>query len=99
MGKPEVQPLVAFILGRRQVFVFLLGGHAIPSLFTCLVSAHVVAFYEDRHNNIPCDKRKKDFVTPSVVWLIVFSVDLSVRQSRPRNVKAKGRTWCSHWTR
>lgn len=78
MGEPEVQSLVALILGGCQVLVFFLATHAIPCLFASLVSPDVIDFDEDCHHNVPRDKREKDFVALAIVGFIIRSIDLSI---------------------
>lgn len=93
VGKPEVQSLVSLILGCGQVVIFLLRTHVIPCLFALLVSPDIVALDKDGHNDIPCNKGKKNLVTPSVVGLVIRSVDLSFanHQSKIPHVQCQPR--------
>lgn len=76
VGKSEVQSFVALIFCCAQVMVFLLGAHSIPNFFTCLVSPCIVDLDEDSEHDVPCHNCKKNLVSPSVVGLIIRSVDL-----------------------
>lgn len=80
MGKSEVQSLVAFILSCFQVVVFLFGAQLVPDLFTGFVSPDIIAFNEDSHHSIPRNEGEKNFVTSSVVGLIICSIDLFKHQ-------------------
>ena len=93
VGKPEVQSLVSFVLGCRQVVVFLFRAHVIPCLFALLVSPDVVSFDKYGHNDVPCNKGKKNLVTPPVVGLVICSVDLSFTncQSKGPHVQCRPR--------
>jgi hypothetical protein len=76
MRKPKIKPLIPLIRSRPQIIIFLLLAHCIPFLIPRAIPPDIVALDENCHHHIPRDESKEDFVSPSVVGFIIFSVDL-----------------------
>lgn len=80
MSKSKVQSLITLVLCGFQIVVLLFRAHPVPHLLTGFVSPDIVAFDEDGHDNIPRQECEKNFVTPSILGLIICSINLLKHQ-------------------
>ncbi len=76
MSKPEIQSFIPLILRRPQVVILLLRTHCIPDPVSRIVPPYIVDLDEDRHDDVPGHKRKKDLVSSSIVGFVVLAIDL-----------------------
>lgn len=76
MSKPKVQPFIPLILRRPQIVILFLRTHRIPGPVSRIVPPNVVDLDNDRHDNVPGHKRKKDLVSSSIVGFVVLAIDL-----------------------
>lgn len=55
MCEAEVQPLVAFVFSRGQVFLLLLMRHSVPRSLPFRIDSHIEELRAYEQHNVVCD--------------------------------------------
>jgi hypothetical protein len=76
MRKPEIQPLVPFILGRGKVIFLLILAHAAPNLLPLAIDAPVKVLGPQEQCDVVGAEGDEDFVAGEVVGFVRGAVDL-----------------------